>query len=318
MNSHPVFDSARELLGQGDTGKALKVLIAHLEKDGSRPDYLRSLRLIEASFNAVRQQEIKGILDFSEAKREYARTNDALLTIIDGLESGETPSVGLGGTGDGRRKQSGIVWLLGGGLLLLLGIVAGMWFFKDAKLPLKPDSSQIQCPKFQPEGFKIMVLEFQKLSGEDSRPELSIQTRIRDLTQKNQMATDVRILPASSFDNTTPGLKDATELGASCEADMVIWGQYEKSANVLVVDIRYAFTDPVWPPGKAMQTFSNVSALKSDQMRIENLDEAVFRLCTALALHENRMDLAEKWLNRLELPNEREQQWKKVLKTMPR
>lgn len=318
MNNHPVFDSARELLSQGDTGKALKMLIAHLVKDGSQSDYLRSLRLIEANFNAVRQQEIKGILDFSEAKREYARANDALLTIIEALVSGQTPSVGLSGTGDGRRRQSGLVWLLGGGVLLLIGIVVGMWAWQSEKPAPQPKTSQVQCPKFQPEGFKIMVLEFQKLGGEDSKPELGIQTRIRDLTQKNQMITDVRILPAISFDNSTPDLREATELGAVCAADMVIWGQYEKSENALVVDIRYSFTDPAWPPGKSMQTFSNVSALKSDQMRIDNLDEAVFRLCTALALHQNRIDLAEKWLNRLESPNEREKQWKKVLKSMPK
>lgn len=106
MDYHPVFDSARELLSQGDTAKALKALIAHLEKSGSQPDYLRSLRLIEANFNTVRQQEIKGILDFSEAKREYARTNDALLTIMEALQSGKIPSVGLTGTGDGRQRQS--------------------------------------------------------------------------------------------------------------------------------------------------------------------------------------------------------------------
>jgi len=188
MNDHPVFDSARELLSQGDTGRALKTLIAHLEQDGSQPDYLRSLRLIEANFNAVRQQEIKGILDFSDAKKEYARTTDALLTIIEALQSGQVPSIGFSGTGDGRRKQPAVVWLLGGGILLLVGIVIGMWHWNREKPPQEPEPSQLQCPKFQPEGFKIM--------------------------------------------------------------------------------------------------------------------------------HENRLDLAEKWLNRLEKPNERENQWKKVLKTM--
>lgn len=316
MDYHPVFDSARELLSQGDTAKALKALIAHLEKSGSQPDYLRSLRLIEANFNTVRQQEIKGILDFSEAKREYARTNDALLTIMEALQSGKIPSVGLTGTGDGRQRQSWRFWLPGGGLLLLIGIMAGMWLWKGEKPAGLPKPPTLECPGFSSEGFKIMVLEFQKLSGEESRPELGIQTRIRDLTQKNNMATDVRILPASAFNNNTPDLKEATSFGRECMADMVVWGQYEKATSGLFLDIRYTFTDPGWPPGKAMQTFNNVSEIKSDAMRIANLDEAVFRLCTALALHENRMDLAEKWLDKLESPNERERQWKETLKTM--
>jgi len=41
-----------------------------LEKDGSRPDVLRILRVVEANYNATRQQEIKGILEFSDARRE--------------------------------------------------------------------------------------------------------------------------------------------------------------------------------------------------------------------------------------------------------
>ena len=64
MNSNPVFNSVQQLLSQGDTGQALQVLIAFLEKDASRPDILRTLRVVEANYTAARQQEIKGIIGF--------------------------------------------------------------------------------------------------------------------------------------------------------------------------------------------------------------------------------------------------------------
>jgi hypothetical protein len=32
-----------------------------------------------------------------------------------------------------------------------------------------------------------------------------------------------------------------------------------------------------------------------------------------MALHENRIDLAKKWLNKLQKPNAREMEWKKML-----
>lgn len=306
MNSNPVFDSAQEFLSQGDTDQALQLLITFLEKEGTQPEYLRTLRIVESNFNAARQRERKGILEFSEAQREYAKSNDAILEVLEDLISGKKPSPGLQGTGDGRVRSTRWYWLIGGGILLVLGVVAGKYLFQGKK--------EVDCPKFRPEGIKVMVLEFQKLSGEESKPELSIQTRIRDLTEKNNMNTDVRILPSKSFDGITPGNREAMDLGAHCQANFVVWGQYEKVRDSISIDIRYAFTDPTWPAGAAIETFKNVSEIKADQMKINNLDDAVFRLCTALALHENRMDLAEKWLNKIQSPNTREIQWKKMLK----
>jgi hypothetical protein len=91
---------------------------------------------------------------------------------------------------------------------------------------------------------------------------------------------------------------------------MVIWGDYEKLADSINVDIRYSLADSNWPPGAAIQTFKNISELKSDRMKISNLDEAVFRLCTVMALHENKLDLAQKWLNKIQHPTQRELEMK--------
>lgn len=317
MNNHPVFNSVRELISQGDADQALQVLIAFLEKDGAQPESLHTLRVVEANYRAARKKETKGILDFSEAQREYAKTNDALISILDDLIAGRKPVPGFKGTGDGGSRSMLLPWLAGGSILLLVGILAGLWFTrssqKDEDQKLLANEAALQCPKFRPEGFKVLVLEFQKLSGAVSKPELGIQTRIRDLTERNKVVTDVKILSEKSFDSITPSLQEATALGNQCQADMVIWGHYEPMDNSISVDIRYAFTAADWPPGVAMETFKNVTEIKADQMKITNLDEAVFRLCTAMALHENRIDLAEKWLNKLQQPNEREIAWKKML-----
>ena len=317
MNNHPVFNSVRELISQGDADQALQVLIAFLEKDGAHPESLHTLRVVEANYRAARKKETKGILDFSEAQREYAKTNDALVSILDDLIAGRKPVPGFKGPGDGGSRNVLLPWLVGGSILLLVGILAGLWFTrssqKDEDQKLVANEAALQCPKFRPEGFKVLVLEFQKLSGAVSKPELGIQTRIRDLTERNKVVTDVKILSEKSFDSITPSLQEATALGSQCQADMVIWGQYEPLDNSISVDIRYAFTAADWPPGVAMETFKNVTEIKADQMKITNLDEAVFRLCTAMALHENRIDLAEKWLNKLQQPNNREIEWKKML-----
>jgi len=318
MNSNPIFDSIRELISQGDADQALQVLIGFLEKDGSQPEILRTLRVVEANYRAARKQEAKGILNFSDAQREYAKTNDFLVSVVDDLIAGRKPPPGFSGTGDGGRRNALLPWLIGGGILLVLGILAGIWFSR----PSKPQEDQkpatntesLQCPKFRPEGFKVMVLEFQKLSGEDSKPELGIQTRIRDLTERNNINVDVKVLSEEAFAGNTPDVQEAKGLGNQCMADMVIWGDYEKAKDSIEVDIRYAFTNSDWPSGTASQTFKNISEIKADRMKIKDLDEAVFRLCTALALYEDRMDLAEKWINKIKTPNSREAAWKKMLK----
>ncbi|MFN0212855.1 MAG: hypothetical protein ACKVT2_01260 [Saprospiraceae bacterium] len=311
MNSNQIYDSARELISQGDTDQALQVLISFLEKEGTNADTLHTLRVVEANFSAARKKEAKGILDFSEAQREYAKINDALITLLDDLIIGRKPSIGLKSTGDGRSRPVWFPWLVGGGIVLLLGIATGMWYVRNKT----PDeiSRPLDCPKFRPQEFRIMVLEFQKLSGEDSKPELGIQSRIRKLTESNQLPADVKILSEMAFGGETPDLTDARVLGSQCMADMIIWGSYEKATDSIEVDIQYAFVVPEWPAGAAMETFKNISEIKSDQMKISNLDEAVFHLCSALALRVNRLDLAKKWLNKLQQPNAREIGWKKIL-----
>jgi len=318
MNSNPIFESVRELISQGDADQALQVLIGFLEKDGSQPETLRTLRVVEANYRAARKQEAKGILDFSDAQREYAKTNDFLVSVVDDLIAGRKPVPGFAGTGDGGARNALLPWLIGGGILIILGVLAGIWLSKspeqqdDQKSGVNTEA--FQCPKFRDKGFKVMVLEFQKLSGEDSKPELGIQSRIRDLTERNNINVDVKILSEEAFGGNTPDIQDAKGLGNQCMADMVIWGEYEKAKDSIEVDIRYAFTNSEWPAGTASRTFKNISEIKADRMRINDLDEAVFRLCYALALHEDRMDLAEKWINKIKNPNPREEEWKEMLK----
>ena len=56
----------RELLSQGETGKALEEAIALLKKDVRyKANHLRTLLVLEGEYSAVRQKELKGILAFS-------------------------------------------------------------------------------------------------------------------------------------------------------------------------------------------------------------------------------------------------------------
>lgn len=320
MNTNPIFDTIQEFVSQGDTGQALQTFIAFLEKEGTQPDALRDLRVVEGNYNTARRKENNGILNFAEARSEYAKANEAVLLILEAVAAGRKPSSSPVGMGQEGRAR--LPWLIGGAVLLLLGIVAGVLFTRPKgqkanqnQVVEQTKGEELKCPTFRADRFKIMIVQFQNLGEGKRTPELSIQSRIRELTTNNQLATDVEILSDKKFESSTPDQSDAADLGKNCQADMVIWGQFEPLAeNAISVDISYAFTNSTWPPGTASQTFKNVSEIKADRMKINKLDEAVFRICTALALRENRIELAEKWLNKLENPNPREQRWKEMLK----
>jgi hypothetical protein len=309
MNNDPVVGAIRQLISEGETGKALQTFIEHLETENIYPPLLQTLRVVQANYSTAKRKEANGVLNFSEARSEYAKANDAILSVLEEFASGK--SSGFRAFQNSMKK-----WWLTGGILLIVGI--GWWLMQRANLPgANAEDSIAVCPEFIPEARKVMILAFQKLGGEDTRPEVGIRTRISDLTEKNNLKTDVKLVEAESIGKNWPGnAREGAKLGRKCMADLIIWGEYEKFNDSISVDIRYAFTDEEWPAGSALNTFKNVTEIKSDQMKISNLDEAVLRLCTALALHENRMDLAEKWLMKQPNVNAREALWKEQLKNV--
>jgi hypothetical protein len=304
-----ILDTIRQKVSEGETGSAIQTFIQHLESASLHPDLLRALRVIQAGYYDVKRKESIGVLPYSEARTEYAKVNDAVLTILEELVSGNQK-------GGVLSKKWPITRMLIPAILITCMVVAGWWIFREKSATTQNQSeSGIQCPSFKPQSKRVMILAFKRLSGEDSSPESSIQTRIQDLTEKNHLDTDVHIITGSMVENNRPGNgREGAELGRKCQADLVIWGDYEKFQDSISVDIRYAFAEETWPAGIATTTFKNVSEIKFDQMKISNLDEAVLRLCTALALHENRMDLAEKWLLKQPNPNNREKSWIEQLK----
>lgn len=320
---HPsTLEAAQQALTEGNTSLAFQLLTEALEKDGSAPELLRHLRLLEANFNTVKRKENNNLITFAEARGEYARTNDALLGLLDDLAAGKTTPPGLSGTGDGRIPFPWQRWLLGLGILLA-GALLVFYFLRQPvqttpnttpQITEKTQEKAFPCPSFKSDRFKVMILQFQNVGEGKRTPELSIQSRIRELTANNQLQTDVAIVNDKSLETSTPDQEDAGTIGRQCSADMVIWGQFEPlSENAITVDIQYLFTNSKWPPGAASETFKNVSEIKSDRMKIENLDDAIFRICVALAAHENRVDLMEKWLKKITQPNPREREWLKQM-----
>lgn len=297
---NPIFDVIRDLLRQGDTGQALRMLITYLENDNSQDEAVRTLRVIEANYNAARQEELKGIIAFNEAQRTYNRANDTLLAVLDDIEAGRvfhsnTPPA------SGRRPISRFTWLAGA-LALVLLVAVGFWALWPAAQ--KPAETSI-CPAWHGNGPKILLLPFQKAAGDDVRPEIFIQTRIQELSRNNNFPLAVEILTEYNSELSNPDLPEADSLGHRCDADMVIWGNYFMEQGILKVDARFDFIRSRGSGSTGFREFPKMEGLINGRM-LKTLDDAVFALCALMAVRERNLPLAKKWLAKVKDPQERE------------
>lgn len=282
MENNVDIAAVRSLLSQGDTGKAVQLLIALLEKDSRFKDnLLRTLRVAEANFNATRQQELKGILPFQEAQREYSKVTDTLLAVLDDFETGRVPTVLAPAAGNNRK------WLwIGIGSALILGALV-YWLVK---------SRNSDCPRFEKDkALHVMVLPFDKLGGSDARPALRIQDAIQELTNKAGIESEVKISPRDQKGGFNS--QDAERLARECGADLVIYGQYQgfdKDSIRVKMGFKFlregggAFNGP-------FKTFRDVTAVQPTR----DLQDAVFSLCAMIAMRDKNWQFAKRWMGRI-------------------
>lgn len=280
----------RELLRRGETGKALEVLIGLLEKDSVYKDnLLRTLRVAEASYNAVRQQELKGILSFQEAQREYSRVADTLLAVLDDFESGKVPTTA---TGTSRRSRMFVV--AGASAVLLLVAGFALW-----KLRGKP----ADCPEFvRKEALHILILPFDNLGGMGANPALLIQESIQELTGKAKIPAEVKF--GSREPKAGAYTQNAEELGRRCKADLVIYGKYkafEKDSVRVKMGFRFLKGAGLAGSGPFM-TFRDITEVQPTR----DLQDAVFSLCAMIAARDRNWPVAKRWMEKIRDKDEAE------------
>ncbi|MBK6930592.1 MAG: hypothetical protein IPH12_06845 [Saprospirales bacterium] len=277
------IQSIRELLRQGETGKALEALTVYLELDARYTNnFLRTIRVLEANFNTVRQKELKGILPFQEAQREYSRANDALLAILDDLEAGRIPADALRAAGPGRRAA----WL--GGLVLLA--VAGflVWRFLS--------KNTAGCPAFErKQALHVLVLPFDRLGAQPAQVDLRIQQDISALTRRVKIPVEVKIAPPH-LDNSS-SLELAERQGKNCSVDLVIYGQYKAyEKDSIRVNLGFSFIGGNMSTADLpFNTFRDITDVKVPR----GLEDALFSVCSMIAMRAKKLDVAERWMNKI-------------------
>ncbi len=285
------IQAIRELLRQGQSVKALEALIALIERDSRFKDnLLRTLRVTEANLNAVRQQELKGILPFQEAQREYARATDTLLAVLDDVEAGRVPAVAAPLSSRNRMR-----WIFGSVGALLLLSAAAFWLLRE------------RCPEFSGEknGLKVLIFEFQPVvenAGERARPGLVLRERIEQLAP-GKIPVSIA-LRSDEYGKRVNSFDAALKIGKRCGADLVVWGVYQSmERDSFRVKIRSQFTRE---GGTAVNTefrpLRDLASLANKNDTFREFDDAFFSLCAMVAIERDRWVVAQRWLKRIKDP----------------
>jgi hypothetical protein len=314
-----IFEQISKLIASGDSGQAISTLKSHL-KAQQESELLKTLQVVEAEYGRTRDKELKGVIDANEARLSFAKINEALVEITTSLEEGRKP---LLQNMPEKAANRVIYWIIGGAIVLLLGIIAGV-LLKQDKPEKAENNTQTKsstpgpssgCPEFDTSISTVMIVPFVNEGDGQAKPEVSIQSLIRDLTGKNQMETDVKLFQGQQFKNSPPDNNEAIKIGMTCQADMVIWGTFEKTNTGINVVTRYVFTvESEISDGKISGTFKSLAELKADRSAHKNLEDAVFSLCTVMAIHNNNMDLARRWVNKIKVPSDRDKELMAMLK----
>jgi hypothetical protein len=283
------LNQARNYLTDGEAQRCITALVEALN-NSTLPQaatiwYSDQLALISAGQNAYQRKLNTGTVAGTEANVEAARINTALLQLITDLEAGKTPEQTVTAS-----KQNNTRWIF-----IALGLVAlflgGLWFFR---------SRQLECPVFQADKkWKISVLPFTNLGDRDAKPEQVIAATINEITTKNQLSAQAIVWDTDSKKVET----DKQKALQTCSNDLLITGQYVVlSSDSIEVSLNYQFSDQRPPLQTEFTGFRNVSALREGVMQNRSVKDAIFSLCTVLAMRENNMPLAQKWLDKIQKP----------------
>lgn len=270
MDQTQIIEQFKNLLAEGKTGEAIRFLKSVEGLDLN----LKNLTLIESEYNAVRQSELKGVIDFQEARLKYNQINDRLLSLFDSKD----PKI------IGAKKRARLLWA---GLALLPILIGVFWFLSGY--------SKNHCPEFETDKRnKILIFPFENVGNEPAKPESILRNRINELTSKNKLSASARLL---SGDNpAAPGDPDqAVDLAKNCAVDLAVWGQYSSRADSIRLVMQYYFLQQdSWVSNQSI-SLKDVTSLQSGQM-LKTLDDAIFSLCGILALREGDKALTKKWV----------------------
>jgi hypothetical protein len=277
------LDQARKFLANGETEACLDAIKAALENNHANQSvYHDQLVLISAAYGQFQRKTLNGTLAGTEASVEAARINERALELIQNIAEGRLPSV------QKSKYQIRVFSVLA---LAILALAGAYWFYQKSKLI---------CPQYSTEAkWKVAVLPLMNLGERLAKPEVIISKTINELTANNKLSVQAVIWD----ENAQKMQPDQQQAMAACGTDLLVSGEYlVLNTDSVVVSLTYQFSDKRPPITTDFTGFSNVTALREGLLEQRTMQDAIFSLCTILAMRENNSALADKWLKKIKAP----------------
>lgn len=285
-----IVETAQALLQQGQTAPTLTFLIDRLSKDGRYAGLVRTLRVVEANYSRTKTQELRGVLSPQDAQRSYNQANDAILGVLELLQTGKTSL-------EPEKPEPRNWWpLIGGSVLAGVLLALGIWYVSGHK-------DTPQCPDFESGVPKVLILPFINAGGSQSEvlADVLVRDRIEAISGRNNFPLSVGILKQYDAEKEKPGKAEAETLLQRCDANMVIWGTCLQEAGAPPkVDTRFVIDNKI-AGSTGFQAFSSLGDLSNKpDLQFRSIDDAVFSLCSWMAFAMQRDSTAMKWQNKVQ------------------
>ncbi len=232
--------------------------------------------MIEAEFNGLHQQILKGTISREEQQLRTNQINDKLLSLL--ADTG-TPKL----TRQSNKK------------LFLIVIPSAVILLAASYLVFSGTLYQ-DCPSFDPElKNKVLLIPFENVGHEPAQPHIVLRDRIEALSIKKQLSTSIELGAAKSG----LSINDALQAAEACNANVVIWGKYSNSSDSMRLILQYHFFEqPEWSKMSELIALKDVTGIQAGKM-FKGLEDAIMSLCSVIALRQNKPALARKWLNKV-------------------
>jgi len=265
-------DTVIKAIQQGKTKAAINALKAiDLSKEKQQ-----AVSIIEAEFNTLNQEILKGTIDTEERQLRLNRINDKLLTLV----SEESPDALV----KENRKKIGI-------LLAAIGFI-GLLFF----VVRMTTADNVTCPEFKAASInKILLIPFENVGSKLSMPHVLLKDRIESLSLKKNLSTTIKLGEVQKGFS----LEEAPVIAKSCGANVIIWGKYSNAADSLRLILQYHFLEqPDWSNMSDLITLKDVTDIQKGKM-LKNLEDSIMSLCSIIAIRQDKQEVTKKWLGKV-------------------
>jgi hypothetical protein len=277
-NQH-IVQEAQQFIAQGQLDRAFEVLL---------PLKSKSISVLQSNYASVRQCEIKNMISFEDAQREYNKITDGLLSA---LEHDEQASLGF----DPNKKRLLII------AVGVLTVIAALVFWFTRSSGNKSSEKGKDCPVYTSTNkTKILIFPFINIGEKsDAKPAIAVMQGIAAKTMNRNLPVEVKIQETNEL--LTPDL--AKERGNSCGVDLVIHGSFAAfQGDSIGIRLNYAFVKGTQKDGSSgIITVPNVMAMEN----LRSVEDVVLSICAQIAMEQNKPEVAKAWLENIKQTDDR-------------